>query len=73
MRDGGQHDSKLWMKSTGKKEETHCGYTVDPAQFSCRNCQRMNFAALLMSGPPVYEGVSKPVHREGVSGEPTKY
>ena len=36
--------------------DTHCGYTLSRALFACMNRHRMYFAALLMSGPPVYSG-----------------
>ena len=36
--------------------DTYCGYTLSRALFACMNRHNMYFAALLMSGPPVYSG-----------------
>ena len=43
------------LQGAGEKI-THCGYTLNLARFACMNFHKMNFAALLMSFPPVYSG-----------------
>ena len=44
------------MKIKDIRMETYCGYTLSRALFACMNRHNMYFAALLMSGPPVYSG-----------------
>ena len=43
------------LQGAGEKI-THCGYTLNLARFACMNRHRIYFAALLISGPPVYSG-----------------
>lgn len=40
----------------GDEPRTNCGYTLSLARFACINRQRMYFAALFISAPPVYSG-----------------
>ena len=50
------HISMHVTRKPARREGTHWGYTLSRARFACMNRQRMYFAALLMSAPPVYSG-----------------